>query len=139
MASFLWTGGFLVLFLFSVVLYFTDPAMQRANIRELADEIETRTGRGDVVLLPYQDYAFDYYFQGPATSLYLETRVGDRDLLNWVLPQMQDARRAVLRWVHTLRARCPDCFWRPTGRWKALLVRRAMGQRYAPTATFCQT
>ena len=103
MASFLWTGGFLVLFLFSVVLYFTDPAMQRANIRELADEIETRTGRGDVVLLPYQDYAFDYYFQGPATSLYLETRVGDRDLLNWVLPQMQDARRAVLlRWVHTL-------------------------------------
>ncbi len=102
-AAMLWTGGFLCLFVLSVVLYFTDPAMQRANIRELANEIEARTGRGDVVLLPYQDYAFDYYFQGPATSLYLETRVGDRDLLTWVLPQMQGAQRAVLlRWVHTL-------------------------------------
>ncbi len=103
MASLLWTGGFLGLFVVSVVLYFTDPALQRANIRELASEVEARTGAGDVVLLPYQDYAFDYYFRGPATSLYLETRVGDRDLLTWVLPQMQQAQRAVLlRWVHTL-------------------------------------
>jgi len=86
-----------------LVLYHRDPALQRADVRELTRYVESVTSQGDVILLPYQDYAFDYYYHGPAQSLFLETRVGDEDLLQWLLPQMQGAGRAVLlRWVHTL-------------------------------------
>ena len=99
----LWTAGFAGLFALSLVLYTSEPALQRADVRLLADRIEAETSSGDVVLLPYQDYAFGYYYEGPAADLFLETRVGDKDLLNWLMPQMQQARRAVvLRWVHTL-------------------------------------
>lgn len=94
---------FATLSVLSLVLYHSDPSLQRPDVRALAERVMTLTGPGDVVLMPYQDYAFEYYFNGPATALFLETRVGDEDLLNWVMPRMQQAGRAVLlRWVHTL-------------------------------------
>jgi hypothetical protein len=99
----LWFAGLAGLFILSSVLYFVDPALQRADVRLLAQYVEQVTGPGDVVIMAYRDYAFDHYFHGPATTLYLETRVGDVDLLNWVLPQIEQAKRAVLvRWVHVL-------------------------------------
>jgi mannosyltransferase len=95
--------GLAGLFTLSTVLYYADPALQRADVRLLAQYVEKETGPGDVVFMPYRDYAFEHYFHGPAATLYLETRVGDVELLDWVLPQMKLARRAVLvRWVHVL-------------------------------------
>ncbi|MHB1319629.1 MAG: hypothetical protein ACYCYF_13520, partial [Anaerolineae bacterium] len=102
-ASLTWLTGFAALFLLSLVLYHADPSLQRPDVRLLAERVKTLTGPGDVVLMPYQDYAFEYYYDGTATTLFLETRVGDEDLLNWLMPRMAQARRAVLlRWVHTL-------------------------------------
>ncbi|MGI6367286.1 MAG: glycosyltransferase family 39 protein [Anaerolineae bacterium] len=90
-----------LLFLASTGLYLGDPRLQRADVRLLAEQIEARVAASDVVLLPYQDYAFDYYYQGAAKSYFLETRVGDEDLVAWAMPYLQGAQRAVLvQWVH---------------------------------------
>lgn len=73
----------------------------RPDVRGLAQRVAALTASGDVVFLPYVDYAFDYYFHGQAKVYHLETRVGDVDLAGWLLPRIQGAKRAVLlRWVH---------------------------------------
>ena len=83
-----------------LTLSYTDSGRQRPDTRALAQHVQTLTGPGDAVILPYIDYAFDHYYQGAARSHYVETRVGDADLFNWFLPRIQGARRAVLlRWV----------------------------------------
>jgi mannosyltransferase len=72
----------------------------RADTRSLAQNVASLTGPDDVVLLPYVDYAFDHYFPGPARVYHVETRVPDEPLLDWLLPYIQGAKRAVLiRWV----------------------------------------
>ncbi|NLT73480.1 MAG: hypothetical protein GXX94_04705 [Chloroflexi bacterium] len=97
----IWIFISLGLAILTLVLYYVDPALQRADVRVLAERVRAFTSPGDVVLLPYQDYAFEHYYNGPAEVLYLETRVGDVDLLKWAIPRMAGAERAVLlRWVH---------------------------------------
>ncbi|MCE5259577.1 MAG: glycosyltransferase family 39 protein, partial [Chloroflexi bacterium] len=72
----------------------------RPNVRALAQVVAQYAGPNDLVLMPYQDYAFDYYFGDRARVYHLETRVPDVDLMNWALPRMAGAERAVLiRWV----------------------------------------
>jgi 4-amino-4-deoxy-L-arabinose transferase-like glycosyltransferase len=72
----------------------------RADSRSLARDVASLTGEGDIVILPYVDYAFNHYFHGAAQVYYLETRVGDSALLDWVVPRIQGAGRAALvRWV----------------------------------------
>jgi hypothetical protein len=94
--------AFVSLFLAGLVWYFQRPERQRPDVRSLARHVEAMTAPGDVVLLPYTDYAFDYYFKGSAKVYHLETRVGDADLAGWLLPRIQGAKRAVLlRWVHS--------------------------------------
>ncbi len=93
--------AFAGLFLLGLRVASLDPDYQRPDVRSLARRIEKLTAPGDVVLMPYTDYAFDYYFHGPAQTYRLETRVGDAALAGWLLPRMQGARRAVLlHWVH---------------------------------------
>ena len=90
------------LFLSGLAWYFQHPERQRPDVRALARQVQALTAPGDVVLLPHMDYAFDYYFKGPAKVYHLETRVGDEALAQWLLPRIQGARRAVLlRWVHS--------------------------------------
>ena len=102
LASLITGLAFVGLFLVGLVWYFQHPERQRPDVRSLARHVEAMTQAGDVVLLPYTDYAFDYYFQGPAKVYHLETRVGDADLAGWLLPRIQGAKRAVLlRWVHS--------------------------------------
>lgn len=102
-ATSLLTGLALIsLFVAGLIWYVQQPERQRPNVRALAREVEALTAPGDVVLIPYTDYAFDYYFRGPARVYHLETRVGDEALAEWLLPHIQGARRAVLlRWVHS--------------------------------------
>ena len=89
------------LFLGGLVQSYRDPAAQRPDVRSLARRIAAMTTANDMVLFPYIDYAFDYYFPGPAHLYHLETRVGDVDLAGWLMPRATQARRAVLvRWVH---------------------------------------
>ena len=78
-----------------------DPERLRPNVRALAQVVAQYAGPDDIVLLPYVDYAFDYYFHDQAKVFHLETRVGDVNLINWALPRLAGANRAVLvRWVH---------------------------------------
>ncbi|MHB1294468.1 MAG: glycosyltransferase family 39 protein [Anaerolineae bacterium] len=92
--------AFLGLFAFGLHALATDPHLQRADVRAMASEIEASTTAEDVILLPYNDYVFNHYYRGPAEVSYIETRVGDQDLMEWLLPRLQGAERAVLiRWV----------------------------------------
>jgi len=88
------------LFALGLDIAYTDPAHQRPDVRALARHVEEMTHAGDIVLFDYTDYAFDYYFHGPAQIWRLETRVGDEALANWFTALVPQARRAVLlRWV----------------------------------------
>ncbi len=101
-----WIGGatavlLAMLFALSYGQTLRDPSLQRADVREMATAVAARANAETVVLLPHEDYAFEYYFQNPAALYRIETRVGDADLLPWLLPRMQGAQRAILvEWVH---------------------------------------
>jgi mannosyltransferase len=78
-----------------------NPEQLRPNVRALAQVVALYAGPDDLVLMPYQDYAFDYYFHDQARVFHLETRVPDVDLITWALPRLAGAKRAVLlRWVN---------------------------------------
>ena len=78
-----------------------NPEQLRPNVRALAQVVTQYAGPDDLVLMPYQDFAFDYYFGNQARVFHLETRVPDVDLITWALPRLAGAKRAVLlRWVH---------------------------------------
>lgn len=78
-----------------------NPEQLRPNVRALAQVAAQYVGPDDLVLMPYQDFAFDYYFRNQARVFHLETRVPDIDLITWALPRLAGAKRAVLlRWVH---------------------------------------
>jgi hypothetical protein len=90
-----------VLFVGALILSYRDPTHQRPDVRALARHVESLVGEGDIVVMPYVDYAFNHYYHGAAKVWYVETRVGDVPVLEWFLPLARGARRAVhLHWVH---------------------------------------
>ncbi|MHB0858189.1 MAG: glycosyltransferase family 39 protein [Anaerolineae bacterium] len=92
--------AFLGLFAYGLYALATDSHLQRPDVRSLANEVAASTTAEDIILLPYNDYVFNHYYQGPAEVSFIETRVGDQDLSAWLIPRIQGARRAVLiRWV----------------------------------------
>ena len=77
------------------------PERLRPDVRALVDLTAQYAGPNDLVLMSYYDHAFDYYFGDRARVFHLDTRVPDADLMDWALPRLQGAQRAVLlRWVH---------------------------------------
>ena len=92
--------AFLATFLVGLWLAYQGSGPKRPDVRGLARTVQNLVGGEGVVLLPYQDYAFDYYYHDSGAVYRLETTVGDEGLAGWLIPRIQNARRVVLlNWV----------------------------------------
>lgn len=79
----------------------TNPNYQRDNVRGLVLRLESQVTANDVILLDYIDYAFDFYYRGPAQAVSLDMEAGDAVIASQVGEAVAGRRRVfVVAWAH---------------------------------------
>ncbi|MFQ6058249.1 MAG: glycosyltransferase family 39 protein [Anaerolineae bacterium] len=85
------------------ILYF-DTRYHKDDVRAVARYLEGALDEGDAILFPYEDYAFRYYYHGPAPARYLDMKAGEAELVSQ-LQDLDGGRVALVTWHQSLADR----------------------------------